>query len=175
LRFEYRGHEILTMPLPSAGGIVLRQILTGCASLDVARYPWRGVDEVHAYAEIARRAYADRNALLGDPGFVEAPVATLTDEGYIRRRMSDVDLSRATPSSRVGPGLAPRPESHDTTHYSVMDERGNAVSTTYTLNASFGARFVVPGTGVLLNDEMDDFAVKPGSANLYGLVQGRSS
>jgi len=172
LRFAYRGHDLVTMPLPSAGGIMLRQMLVGCESLKVSRFAWHSVDESHLYAEVARRAYADRNALLGDPAFVEAPVAVLTDDAYIRRRMSDVDPAHATPSNRVGPGLSPRAESHDTTHYSVMDERGNAVATTYTLNASFGAKFVVPGTGVLLNDEMDDFAVKPGAANLYGLVQG---
>ncbi|MBM4375372.1 MAG: gamma-glutamyltransferase [Deltaproteobacteria bacterium] len=171
-RFAYRGYDLVTMPLPSAGGIVLRQMLVGCESLEMSRFAWHSVDELHLYAEVARRAYADRNTLLGDPAFVDAPVAALTDEAYIRRRMSDVDLTHATPSSRVAPGLAPRAESHDTTHYSVIDERGNAVATTYTLNASFGAKFVVPGTGVLLNDEMDDFAVKPGAANLYGLVQG---
>lgn len=172
MRFTYRGHELVTMPLPSSGGIVMRQILHGCEHLGVAASPWRSPDEVHTYVEIARRAYADRNALLGDPGFVSVPVAELTRAGYIEARMADVDRARATPSSSVRPGLAPRDESHDTTHFSVVDERGNAVSNTYTLNASFGAKFVVPGTGVLLNDEMDDFAVKPGSPNFYGLVQG---
>jgi gamma-glutamyltranspeptidase/glutathione hydrolase len=172
MRFTYRGHELLTMPLPSSGGIVMRQILHGCEHLEVARSPWHSPDELHTYLEIARRAYADRNALLGDPAFVTVPVTELTRAGYIEGRMADVDRLRATPSSAVGPGLPPRPESHDTTHYSVVDEAGNAVSTTYTLNASFGAKFVVPGLGVLLNDEMDDFAVKPGAPNLFGLVQG---
>jgi len=171
MRFAYRGHELVTMPLPSAGGIVMRQILHGCEVLDLARLPWHSVDEVHAYAEVARRAFADRNALLGDPAFVSAPVATLTDPAYIAKRMADIDPAHATPSSHIGPGLTATRESHETTHFSVIDEQGNAVSTTYTLNASFGAKFVVPGTGVLLNDEMDDFSVKPGAANLYGLVQ----
>jgi gamma-glutamyltranspeptidase/glutathione hydrolase len=171
MRFAYRGHELVTMPLPSAGGIVMRQILHGCEVLDLARLPWHSVDEVHAYAEVARRAFADRNALLGDPAFVSAPVATLTDPAYIAKRMADIDPAHATPSSHIGPGLTATRESHETTHFSVVDEQGNAVSTTYTLNASFGAKFVVPGTGVLLNDEMDDFSVKPGAANLYGLVQ----
>lgn len=171
MRFSYRGHELVTMPLPSAGGIVMRQILLGCEQLQVTRHPWHSVDEVHLYAEVARRAYADRNALLGDPGFVSAPVVQLTHSTYIAKRMADIDPTHATPSSSIGPGIAAAHESPQTTHYSVIDEVGNAVSTTYTLNASFGAKFVVPGTGVLLNDEMDDFSVKPGSANLYGLVQ----
>ena len=171
LRFTYREHELMTMPLPSAGGIVMRQILHGCEVLEVARHAWHSVEEVHRYVEVARRAYADRNALLGDPAFVSPPVTLLTDDAYIAKRMSDIDTEHATPSSAVGPGVTAGHESPQTTHYSVIDGEGNAVATTYTLNASFGAKFVVPGTGVLLNDEMDDFSVKPGSANLYGLVQ----
>ncbi|MBM4359789.1 MAG: gamma-glutamyltransferase [Deltaproteobacteria bacterium] len=172
MRFPYRGHEFLTMPLPSSGGIVLRQILHGCEHLQVSRSPWRSPDEIHTYVEIARRAYADRNALLGDPDFGSPPVAELTRAGYIEARMADIDPAHATPSTAVRPGLAPPPESHDTTHFSVVDEAGNAVATTFTLNASFGSKFVVPGLGVLLNDEMDDFAVKPSFPNLFGLVQG---
>jgi gamma-glutamyltranspeptidase / glutathione hydrolase len=172
MRFVFRGHDIVTMPLPSSGGIVLLQILRGAELLEVAKFPWQSADDVHRYVEIARRAFADRNALLGDPDFVHPPVAELTSDAYIQKRMATIDGARATPSKDVGPGIAPPAESHQTTHFSVIDERGDAVSNTYTLNDSFGAKFVVPGTGVLLNNEMDDFAVKPGSPNMYGLVQG---
>ncbi|MCB9705761.1 MAG: gamma-glutamyltransferase [Myxococcales bacterium] len=168
--FEYRGHQVITMPPPSAGGVVMRQILAASEILDIKRYPWHSVDEVHLYVEAARRAYVDRNYLLGDPDFVKVPLARLLDHEYMRARLADVDLAHATPSSKVEAGLPA--ESMETTHFSVVDDAGNAVSNTYTLNTSFGAKVVIPGTGILLNNEMDDFAVKPGTANAYGLVQG---
>ncbi len=173
--FPYRGHEIITMPPPSAGGIVMRQILAASEILGIDRYPWHSVDEVHLYVEAARRTYADRNILLGDPAFVTIPVAQLLEPSYVAGRMKDVDLKHATPSSQVGAGLPPPKESMQTTHFSVVDDAGNAVSNTYTLNTSFGAKFAIPGTGILLNNEMDDFAVKPGSPNAYGLVQGEAN
>jgi gamma-glutamyltranspeptidase/glutathione hydrolase len=175
--FSYRGHDVVTMPPPSAGGVVLRMILAAAEHFDLARRPWRGVEAHHLYLEAARRAYADRNSLLGDPDFVVAmQTAKLLDPAYMRSRLADVDAHAATPSSRVTPGIAPvrQPpprEPMHTTHFSVVDEAGNAVANTYTLNTSFGSLFVVPGTGVLLNNEMDDFSVKPGTANVYGLVQ----
>ncbi|MBK8266151.1 MAG: gamma-glutamyltransferase [Nannocystis sp.] len=175
IRFPYRGHEIITMPPPSAGGIVMRQILAASEILGIERYPWLSVDSIHLYVEAARRTYADRNMLLGDPDFVTVPVATLTDPKYVAARMRDVDLARATPSAEVGAGLPAPAESMQTTHFSVVDVEGNAVSNTYTLNTSFGAKVVIPGTGILLNNEMDDFAVKPGTANAYGLVQGETN
>lgn len=173
LVFEYRGHEVVTMPPPSAGGVVLRQLLAASELMHIEKHPWRSLEEVHLFVEAARRTYADRNLLLGDPDFVELPMQKLLDTAYVADRMGDIDPRRATPSSQVGAGLPPgKTESHQTTHFSVVDEAGNAVSNTYTLNLGFGARFVVPGTGVLLNNEMDDFATKPGSANVFGLVQG---
>jgi len=173
IAFEYRGHRVITMPPPSAGGVVLRQILAAAEAMDLQQYPWRSVDEVHRYVEVARRTYADRNLLLGDPDFVELPMQRLLDISYVSARISDIDPKHATPSSAIGAGVAAdKQESHQTTHYSVVDAAGNAVSNTYTLNLGFGARFVVPGTGVLLNNEMDDFSTKPGSANVFGLVQG---
>lgn len=175
ISFTYRGHEIVTMPPPSAGGVVLRQLLAASEILKIYEKPWRGVDEIHLYVEAARRTYADRNFLLGDPAFVQIPLERLVDPGYLRGRLADVDPMRATPSDKVGAGIPPRDESPQTTHFSVVDVHGNAVSNTYTLNTSFGAKVVVPGTGVLLNNEMDDFAVKPGSPNLYGLVQGEQN
>lgn len=173
--FPYRGYEIVTMPPPSAGGVVLRQLLAASEILEIHTKPWHSVDEIHLYVEAARRTYADRNFLLGDPGFIEIPLARLLDAGYLRDRLKDVDLARATPSDKVNAGLPAGKESTQTTHYSVVDDAGNAVANTYTLNTSFGAKFVVPGTGVLLNNEMDDFAVKPGTPNTYGLVQGEQN
>lgn len=170
--FPYRGHEIVTMPPPSAGGVVLRQLLAAAENLDLQQHDWRGGAEVHLFVEAMRRTYADRNMLLGDPDFVTLPMDELLDTRYVAQRMSDIDPDRATPSDQVGAGLPVRSESEETTHFSVVDGRGGAVSNTYTLNLGFGAKFVVPGVGVLLNNEMDDFSVKPGTANIFGLVQG---
>ena len=174
--FDYRGHTVITMPPPSAGGVVLRQLLAAAEVLQLHDKPWRSVDEVHLYVESARRTYADRNLLLGDPDFVELPMTRLLDVSYVKKRVADIDPNKATPSSQIGAGLAPgKPEGEQTTHFSVIDAAGNAVSNTYTLNLGFGCLFVVPGTGVLLNNEMDDFAVKPGTANAFGLVQGEQN
>jgi gamma-glutamyltranspeptidase / glutathione hydrolase len=174
--FDYRGHTIVTMPPPSAGGVVLRQILAAAEALELDQMPWRSVDEVHHYVEASKLTHADRNLLLGDPDFVELPMEQLLSVEYTKRRIADIDPKRATPSEEIGAGLAPgKEESHQTTHFSVVDEAGNAVSNTTTLNLGFGARFVVPNTGVLINNEMDDFAVKPGTANVFGLVQGEQN
>ena len=171
--FDYRGYEIITMPPPSAGGVGLYQMLEAAEALDLASKPWRSIEEVHLHAEIARRTYVDRNMLLADPDYVKLPLDQLLDEAYVQERLSDIDPAHATPSSEVHPGIAPlKQESHQTTHFSVVDEAGNAVSNTTTLNLGFGARFVLPSSGVLLNNEMDDFSTQPGSANVFGLVQG---
>jgi len=171
LVFPYRGHEIITMPPPSAGGIVMRQILFASEQLDFARAPYRSALAFHLYVEATRRAYADRNTWLGDPDFVDIPVAGLLDPSYIAARMRDIDPDAATPSSQIAAGH-PELTSPETTHFSVVDQAGNAVSNTYTLNGGFGAKLVIPGTGILLNNEMDDFAAQPGKPNAYGLVQG---
>ncbi len=170
--FPYRGHEIITMPPPSAGGVVLRQILAASEQLQLDQQPWRSTQEVHMFVEIMRRTYADRNLLMGDPDFVKLPLAKMLDTAYVAERMGDIDPDHATPSDQVGAGLPLRQESEQTTHFSVVDGQGNAVANTTTLNLGFGAKFVVPGVGVLLNNEMDDFSVKPGTANIFGLVQG---
>jgi gamma-glutamyltranspeptidase/glutathione hydrolase len=169
--FDYRGHRIISMPPPSAGGVVLRQILGASELYKIGRYPWHSIQEIHLYVEAARRSYADRNFWLGDPDFVSIPIKDLTDMAYIAARMRDIDPQKATPSERVAAGRLPA-ESPETTHYSIVDRAGNAVSNTYTLNTGFGSKQVVPGTGILLNNEMDDFAAKPGQPNTYGLVQG---
>ena len=173
IAFDYRGHDIITMPPPSAGGVGLYQMLEAAESMDLASKPWRSVDEVHLHVEIARRTYVDRNMLLADPDYVKLPLDQLMTEAYVEGRLSDIDLARATPSSEVHPGIAPiKQESHQTTHFSVVDGEGNAVSNTTTLNLGFGARFVLASSGVLLNNEMDDFSTQPGAANVFGLVQG---
>lgn len=174
--FTYRGHEIITMPPPSAGGVVLKQLLTASEILKLDQKPWRGPDEVHLFVEVMRRAYADRNLLLGDPDYIKIPMSTLLDSKYIEGRLRDIDPQKATPSTQIKAGVeAGKQESTQTTHYSVVDRDGNAVSNTYTLNLGYGSKFMVPGTGVLLNNEMDDFAVKPGTPNAFGLVQGEQN
>lgn len=169
--FSYRGHEIVTMPPPSAGGVVLRQILAAADSLSLHELDWDSSRRQHLYVEALRRTYADRNQLLGDPDFIKIPLSEILDTRYIARRMADIDPGRATPSSAVGSGVE-RPESEETTHFSVVDGSGLAVSNTYTLNGGFGAKVQIPGTGVTLNNEMDDFTAKVGASNMFGLVQG---
>jgi len=171
IRFRYRDHEILSMPPPSAGGVVLRQILGASELLALERHPWRTPEAMHLYLEATRRAYADRNMLLADPDFVKLPLERLLAVSYLRERIQDIDPAKATASSAIRAGLEQPSGSEETTHFSVVDRWGNAVANTYTLNTGFGCKFVAQGTGVLLNNEMDDFSVKPGSANVYGLVQ----
>lgn len=171
LIFDYRGRQIIAMPPPSAGGVVLRQILAASEALDMRKKPWHGADQVHHYVEVLRRTYADRNLLLGDPDFIDIPMETLLDVSYIDERLADIDPNKATPSSEVGAGVEIK-ESEQTTHFSVVDGSGLAVANTYTLNGGFGAKVVVPGTGVILNNEMDDFTAKVGSPNMFGLIQG---
>ncbi|HEY8378734.1 MAG TPA: gamma-glutamyltransferase [Nannocystis sp.] len=172
--FPYRDHEVITMPPPSGGGVVLRQLLAASEILKIYEKPWHSVDEIHLYVEAARRTYADRNFLVGDPAFVQVPLDQLLDPRYLQGRLANVNPEKATPSSKIAAGIASN-TSMQTTHYSVVDVMGNAVANTYTLNTSFGSKVVVPGTGVLLNNEMDDFAVKPGTPNTFGLVQGEQN
>ncbi len=179
IRFTYRGREIISMPPPSSGGILLAQILSMLEGDDLAKLGYHTPAMMHLVTEVERRAYADRNAYLGDPDFVKNPLAQLLDPTYLRNRRATVDRNRATPEFSTRPGLteaslkeANFTEVPETTHYVVADAQGNVVSNTYTLNGAYGSAIVVPGTGMLLNNEMDDFAVKPGTANLYGLVQG---
>jgi gamma-glutamyltranspeptidase / glutathione hydrolase len=169
--FDYRGHQVITMPPPSAGGVVLRQILAASEKLALDKLPWDSVERIHYYVEALRRTYADRNHLIGDPAFVNIPMKQLLDVGYIGQRLSTIDPKRATPSSEVAAGVELK-ESEHTTHFSVVDGSGLAVANTYTLNGGFGAKLMVPGTGVILNNEMDDFTSKVGAPNMFGLVQG---
>jgi gamma-glutamyltranspeptidase/glutathione hydrolase len=171
IRFSYHGHDIITMPPPSGGGITMRQILAASDTLHLERLDWDSVDRIHLYVEALRRIYADSTQLLGDPGFVKIPLTTLLDTGYIPKRMADIDRARATPSSTIKSGVAST-EHLETTHFSVVDGAGMAVANTFTLNGGFGAKVQVPGTGVTLNNEMDDFTAKVGAPNMFGLVMG---
>ena len=171
LVFTYRGHEIIAMPPPSAGGVVLRQVLAASEALELYKHDWDSVDRMHLYVEALRRTYADRNLLLGDPDFIKIPMRTLLDVSYMSERMRGIDPNKATPSSEIGAGVEYK-ESAQTTHFSVVDRSGMAISNTYTLNGGFGAKVQIPGTGVTMNNEMDDFTAKPGEPNMFGLVQG---
>ncbi|MCH5375361.1 MAG: gamma-glutamyltransferase [Planctomycetes bacterium] len=172
---NYRGYEILTMPPPSSGGVHIIQMLNVLEHFPVRELGAGGADNVHLLAEAARLAYADRSKYLGDPDFYDVPVAWLTSKEYGKELAATIDMNRARPSSEVAPGVAPAPESPDTTHYSVIDAHGMIVSTTTTLNFSFGSGIAVPGAGFLLNNEMDDFAAKPGVPNAYGLLGGEAN
>jgi gamma-glutamyltranspeptidase/glutathione hydrolase len=171
--FPYRGHEVISMPPPSSGGLALREILMASEALGVHDLPWDSPQRIHLYVEVSRRAFADRNGLVGDPDFTPVPLQLL-DERYVRGRMADIDPRRATPSARVASGV-PRREPTHTTHFSVVDAGGAAVANTYTLNGDFGARVQIPGTGVTLNNEMDDFTAKVGAPNQFGLIQGKQN
>lgn len=174
ITFSYRGHDIVSMPPPSAGGIILAQILTASEQLGLHAMPWDSIARTHLYVEVLRRAFADRNRLVADPAFVSVPVAELMSPIYVSKRMGDIDRSRATPSNDIEAG-APRDEPAHTTHFSVVDESGTAVANTYTLNGDFGARVQIPGTGVTLNNEMDDFTAQVGAPNQFGLIQGEQN
>ncbi|MBB63955.1 MAG: gamma-glutamyltransferase [Waddliaceae bacterium] len=175
LVIQYRGHEITTMPPPSAGGVVMGQILTICEFLNAHNYSWTTPHAVHLYVEAARWSYVDRNTKLGDPDFINNPLEKLMSRSYLQNRAQKINRYHATKSTEIADESASQKESEQTTHFSVVDSEGNAVSNTYTLNTGFGAKVVVPGTGILLNNEMDDFAAKPGEANRYGLVQGENN
>jgi gamma-glutamyltranspeptidase/glutathione hydrolase len=169
----YRGYKILSAPPPSSGGVTLCEILNVLSGYDLRAMGFHSAPAVHVMAEAMRHAFLDRNTLLGDPAFVRDPVEHLLSADYaaeIRARIGE----RATPSADIAPGTPPH-EMPETTHFSVMDAAGNAVAVTYTINGLFGAGVVAPGTGFLLNDEMDDFAAKPGSPNMFGLVQGAAN
>ncbi len=147
IRFVYHGHDVITMPPPSGGGITMRQILAASDALHLERLDWDSVDRIHLYVEALRRIFADSTQLLGDPGFVTIPLTTILDTGYIPKRMADIDRAKATPSSAIKAG-AVAPEHLETTHFSVVDGAGMAVASTFTLNGGFGAKLQVPGTGV---------------------------
>lgn len=171
----YRGYRVVTMPPPSSGGVHLVQMLNMLEDQPLAQWGAGSARVVHRMVESMKLAYADRSRYLGDPDFVAVPVAGLTSKAYARHLAATIDPDRARPSSDILPGHPQPYESDQTTHYSVVDGAGNAVAVTYTLNTNFGSGMVVAGTGILLNNEMDDFSAKPGVANVYGLVGGEAN
>lgn len=175
LRGFFREFEVVSAPPPSSGGVHILQILNMLEAEDLAGLGHNSAAYLHLLAESMKLAYADRSEYLADPDFFTVPVAALTDKAYSARQRKLIKPDRATPSPSVAPGAALHPESKDTTHYSVADEKGNMVSNTYTLNASFGSAIAVPGTGMLLNNEMGDFSARPGQANMFGVVQGENN
>ena len=168
----YRGYEIRSMPPPSSGGMHIVQILNILEGYDLAASGQNSALSIHLLAEAAKRAYADRSKHLGDPDFWPVPVAGLTSKVYATALRRQIDLKRATPSNEIAPGDPSAFDSRNTTHYTVADRHGNMVSNTYTLNFSYGSGIVAAGTGILLNNEMADFAAKPGAPNAYGLLGG---
>ena len=170
----YRGYAILSAPPPSSGGTILCEILGIVSGWDVGAAGFRSPRAMHLAVEAMRRAFFDRNSVLGDPDFVANPLARLLSAEHAAALRDGIKPDRATPSAALG-AIGSTGEKPQTTHYSVVDGEGNAVAVTYTLNGNFGASVVAPGTGFLLNDEMDDFAVKPGAANMFGLVQGEAN
>src|SRR5882757_4179776 len=172
LRGDYRGYEVISMPPPSSGGAVLIEMLNILEGYDFKKMDWASSERYHLMTEAMRRAFADRAEYMGDTDFVKVPVAGLIDKKYAAQLRNTISLNRASSSEQVKAGKPLGYESEETTHFTVVDAEGNAVSNTYTLNNSFGSAVVAKGTGLIMNDEMDDFAAKPGTPNLYGLIQG---
>jgi len=175
LEFSYRGRRVVSMPPPSSGGVALALIAHQLEAHDLAALGWRSPASIHVQVEAIRRAFAVRNSMLGDPDFVEIPLARLLSAGFAADLAASFTAERATPSARVGPGLGTDAEGQHTTHVSVADEHGNVAAMTTTLNASHGSAVTVRGAGFLLNNEMDDFTVKPGAPNMFGLEQGEAN
>jgi gamma-glutamyltranspeptidase / glutathione hydrolase len=172
---KYKGYEVIAPPPPSSGGLGMLQMM---GMLDGSGYEKTGAGSaasIQYMAEAMRRYYADRNEYMGDPDFVKNPLAGMLDPSYIQKRRSTITPGHATPSDQVSPGHPKGSEGTETTHYNIVDADGNAVAVTYTLNGGYGSGVTVPGLGFLLNNEMDDFAIKPGEANMYGLVQGEAN
>ena len=169
VRGSYRGYDIVSMPQPSSGGVVLLETLNILEGFPMHDMKQGTAPSLHVMIEAMKRAYADRARYLGDPGFVKAPVAVLTSKDYAAKQRASIDLDHATPWTDALSATPPH-EGSNTTHFSVVDNLGNAVSNTYTLNFSYGVGLVADGTGVLLNNELDDFTAAPGASNAYGLV-----
>ncbi len=169
---SYRGHKIISMPPPSSGGVVMLEALNILEHYDVAKMQSNSAAKYHVLAESMRRAFADRAEYMADPDFVNVPVTKLIDKKYAETRRASIDLTRASSSREIKFGEAVGAEPMETTHYTIVDRDGTVVANTYTINDLYGSRVTIKGTGVLMNDEMDDFAARPGRANMFGLVQG---
>lgn len=173
--FDYKDLKVISMAPPSSGGIALGQILKMVEPYPLSEYGHNSVAYIQVVTEAERRAYADRSYFLGDPDFVEIPVDSLLSHTYLNNRMSTFNLEKATDSKAIGHGVIPGYESEETTHYSIVDAFGNAVSATTTLNSGYGSKLFVKELGFFLNNEMDDFSAKPGEPNIYGLIGGEAN
>ncbi len=172
---QYKGYKVITMPPPSSGGIALLQLLGSVEGYPFKQWGHNTDSTVQVMVEAERRTYADRAAHLGDPDFYKVPQKSLVEKSYLEKRMNDFSWAKATLSADIGAGAMPPVEHEETTHFSIVDREGGSVSLTTTLNGSYGAQVVVKGAGFLLNNEMDDFSVKPGAPNMYGLVGGEAN
>lgn len=172
---DYKDYRIISMSPPSSGGIVLAQILKMIEPYDISKFGHHSLKSIQLITEAERRAYADRSFYLGDPDFVEVPTEFLTSVEYLHNRMDDFSFESATPSSEVSHGKLEGYESMETTHYSIVDQYGNAVSVTTTLNGAYGSKLYSPELGFFLNNEMDDFSAKPGVPNMFGLIGGEAN
>lgn len=175
LAFNYKGNEVVSMPLPSSGGILLAQMLKMASFENLEKYPQNSTQAVQIMVEAERRAFADRAEYMGDPEFIQDQTARLISEEYLKNRWKSFNKNAATPSSEVGKIIAQPKESTETTHISIVDKDGNAVAVTTTLNGLYGSKVVVSGAGFFLNNEMDDFSVKPGVPNMFGAVGGEAN
>ncbi len=173
--FDYKGYKIIGMPMPSSGGLLVNQMMKMIEDKPIATYGFHSPEAVQLMVEAERRAFADRAEFMGDADFYKVPVAKLTSEKYLKERMADFVPGKASTSEQVKPGDIPAMESEETTHLSVIDKDGNAVAVTTTLNNSYGSKTVVGGAGFILNDEMDDFSIKPGTPNMYGAIGGEAN
>ncbi|RRZ89852.1 gamma-glutamyltransferase [Erwinia sp. 198] len=171
----YRCYEVFSMPPPSSGGIHIVEILNILENFDLAKMGFGSADAMQVMAEAEKHAYADRSEYLGDPDFVKVPWQALTSKAYAKSLAQQIDVNKALPSTEIKPGKLAPYESNQTTHFSVVDKQGNAVAVTYTLNTYFGSGIVAGKSGILLNNEMDDFSAKPGTPNIYGLVGGEAN
>ena len=172
VRGNYRGYEVISMPPPSSGGAVLIEMLNILEGYDLSKFDSASSERYHLMTEAMRRAFADRAEFMGDSDFVKVPVAGLIEKSYAEKLRAGINTERASTSAEISAGQPVGHESEETTHFTVVDAEGNAVANTYTLNNSYGSAAVAKGTGIILNDEMDDFAAKPGTPNMYGLIQG---
>lgn len=175
LIFDYKGYEVVSMPLPSSGGTLLAQMLKMASFQNLEKYQLNSAEAVQIMVEAERRAYADRAEYMGDPDFIEDKTAMLISDEYLRKRWASYNPNKATPSSEVGKIITPEKESTQTTHISILDKDGNAASITTTLNGLYGSKVVVSGAGFFLNNEMDDFSIKPGVPNMFGAVGGEAN
>jgi gamma-glutamyltranspeptidase/glutathione hydrolase len=173
--FTYKGYKVIGMPMPSSGGLLVNQMMKMIEDKNISSMGFQSEQSVQLMTEAERRAFADRAEYMGDADFYSVPVKMLTSEAYLQERMRNYDTSKATPSTLVKPGTLIKAESEQTTHLSIIDKDGNAVAVTTTLNNSYGSRTVVGSAGFFLNDEMDDFSVKPGVPNMYGAIGGEAN